>query len=353
MAVTLSDGATISSLLPNFYRKKWLRRHQAQLVYDEWGQQEPIPMESGRVIVWHQLLNPSVGYQVGEGSPPAPSTISARKVSATLLQFADLRAVSDYVDNNSICPVVEELIGAMGYSGALTKDNMISDKIGFGSAMSTGVAGAASAFVLSVFSQGFPIYDATADTLYWPDANNKAVAFTDGKFSAVPTIAGVRTASVALENLDAIKFEDGNFRGIVHPTMSAQIRADSLWPTWNAFSNRMGALTKGMLGVIEGVLFKESTAAFKKVLVASAWSNFGTMSAGGTLHGALIFAQGAYGVTKLAGKDVTVTTIPSSKTDKSDPLGQFALVGYKFDAIAKILNPSAGLIWTWYDRSEV
>lgn len=353
MAVTLSDGATISSLLPNFYRKKWLRRHESTLVYDEWGQQEPIPMNSGRVIVWHQLLNPSVGYQVGEGSPPAASTISARKVSATLLQWADLRSVSDYVDNNAICPVVEELIGAMGYSGALTKDNMISDKIGFGSAMSTGVTNAASAFHPSVFSQGFPVYEANSDTLYWPDSNNKCTGMVAGYFSTVPDISHVRKASVALENLDAIKFEDGNFRGIIHPTMSAAIRADSLWPTWNAYSNRQGALSKGMLGVIEGVLFKESTQAFKKVLVASAWSNIGYISAGGTLYGALIFGQGAYGVTKLSGKDVTITTIPTSKTDKTDPLGQYALVGYKFDAIAKILNPSAGLILTWYDRSEV
>lgn len=352
-AATLSDGATISSLLPNFYRKKWLKRHEANLVYDEWGQQEPIPMNSGRVIVWHQLLNPSTGYQVGEGAPPTASAISARKVSATLLQWADLRSVSDYVDNNAICPVAEELVAALGYSGALTKDNMVSDKIGFGSAMSTGVTGAASAFHLSVFSQGFPVYDADGDTLYWPDSNNKAAGMVAGRFSAVPDISHIRKASVALENLDAIKFEDGNFRGIIHPTVSAAIRADSLWPTWNAYSNRVGALSKGMLGVIEGVMFKESTQAFKKTLVASAWSNIGYTSAGGTLYGTLIFGQGAYGVTKLSGKDVSITTIPTSQKDKNDPLGQVGLVGYKFDAIAKILNPSAGLILTWYDRSEV
>jgi len=105
-----------------------------------------------------------------------------------------------------------------------------------------------------------------------------------------------------------------------------------------------------MLGVIEGVLFKESTKAFTKTLAASAWSNIGYISGGGTLYGTLIFGMGAYGVTKLAGKDVTITTIPTSQKDKNDPLGQVGLVGYKFDATAKILNPSAGLIMTWFKR---
>jgi len=351
-AATLSDGATISSLLPQYWRKRWLLRHEAKLVYDEWGQQEPIPMGNGRTIIWHQLLNPSTGYQVGEGAPPNASAVSARKVSATLTQYADLRSISDIVDNSSVCPIVQEMVDAMGYSGALTKDNFISDKIGFGSAMSTGVADAASAFTPSIFSQGFPVWEPSGDFTYWPNSStNKAVAFGSGAgqgmFSATPTIAMIRNARTQLANLNAIEYEDGNYRGIVHPTVSAAIRSDSLWPTWNAYSNRVGALAKGMLGVIEGVLFKESSAAFKKSHTASAWAT-AYLTAGGTLYGTLIFGKGAYGVTKLAGKDVTVTVIPTKERTKSDPLGQVGYVGYLFDVASKILNPSAGLIWPWY-----
>lgn len=350
-AATLSDGATISGLLPNYWRKRWLLRHEAKLVYDEWGQQEPIPMGNGRTIIWHQMLNPGNGYLVGEGAPPNASAVSARKVSASLSQYGWLQSISDIVDNSSVCPVVEELVDAQGYSGALTKDNHISDKVGFGSAMSTGVAAAASAFIPSIFSQGFPVWEPSGDFLYWPNASNQAVAFGpsagQGMFSATPTIAMIRNSRTQLANLNAIEFEDGNFRGVVHPTVSSAIRSDSLWPTWNAYSNRQGALTKGMLGIIEGVLFKESSAAFKKSMTASAWgTNY--LTAGGTLYGTLIFGKGAYGVTKLAGKDVTVTVIPTKERTKSDPLGQVGYVGYLFDVAAKILNPSAGLIWPWY-----
>lgn len=351
-AATLSDGATVSGLLPNYWRNRWLLRHEAKLVYDEWGQQEPIPMNNGRTIIWHQMLNPANGYLIGEGAPPAASAISARKVSAVLSQYAWLQSHSDVIENSSVCPVVKELVDAQGYAGALTKDNHISDKIGYGSAMSTGAAGgAASAFTPSIFSQGFPVWEPSGDFLYWPDSNNKAVAFGSaagqGMFSATPTIAHIRNARTQLANLNAIEFEDGNYRGVVHPTVSAAIRSDSLWPTWNAYSNRVGALTKGMLGVIEGVLFKESTAAFKKAHTASAWA-VAYLSAGGTLFGTVIFGKGAYGVTKLAGKDITVSIIPTKEKTKSDPLGQVGYVGYLFDLAAKILNPSAGLIWPWY-----
>lgn len=350
-AATLSDGATVAGLLPNYWKKKWLIRHEAKLAYDEWGQQEPIPMGNGRTVIWNQMLNPSEGYTVGEGAPPAASAFSARKVSATLVQKAWLQSSSDVIDNSSVCPVVDELVAAQGYSGALTKDRFISDKIGFGSAMSTGCADAASAFFPSVFSQGFPVYEANDDTLYWPDSNNKAAAMQAGRFSTQPDISQIRNARTALTNLMAVEFEDGNYRGIIHPTVSAKVRSDSLWPTWNAYSNRVGALSKANLGVIEGVLFRESQEAMKKTLVASAWSNIGYISGGGTLYGTLIFGKGAYGVTKLAGKDVTVTVIPTKEKSKSDPLGQVGYVGYLFDVAAKVLNPSAGLIWAWFKRN--
>lgn len=355
MAITLSDGATIATTFNSYLKRKWLRRHEAELVYDEWAQQEPIPMNESRTVVWHQFLNLSEGYTVGEGSPPAASTFSTRKVSAVLIEKAQLRGYSNVTADSSVMPIVSELLDALGYNAAYTKDVHVSESIGFGSAMSTGAAFAASAFYPSVYSQGFPLYAADNDQSLWPAAGGGAVIGLGnaevGLFSATPVIAHIRKAAVALENMDAIRFPDGNWRGVVHPTVSAAIRSDTLWPTWNAFSNRAGALQKGILGVIEGVLFKESTKAFKKVLAASAWSSIGQISTGGTLYGTLIFGQGAYGVTKLSGKDATVRHIPPEKIDKSDVLGQTGYAGYLFPIAAKVLNPSAGLILAYYDAN--
>lgn len=354
MTVSLSGDSGISTLFPTYLKRKFLKRHEATLVYDEWGQQEPIPMGEGTTIRWHRFLNLAEGYTVGEGSPPAASAFSTVVVSATLIEKAQLRSYSNRVGQSSVLPVVSELMDALGYNGALTKDSYISEAIGFGSTFSVGCTGAASAFHPSIYSQGFPIFSGDSNTTYWPPAGGGAViGFTTlmvGVLSTTPVIAHLRDAAVSLENQEAIKFEDNNYRGIMHPNVSARIRSDSLWPTWNAYSNRVGALSKGQLGVIEGILFKESTKAMSETLTASAWSNLGQLSTGGTMYGTLIFGQGAYGVTKLAGKDISITHIEPGKKDKSDPLGQYGLAGYLFPIAAKVLNPSAGLIYAWYDN---
>lgn len=350
-AAVISDGATISTLQVTYLRRKWMKRHEAQLAYDEWGQQEPIPLGNGSTIRWHQFLNLSTGTVQSEGTVRSASAFSTRKVSATLTVWEDLRSYSKEVGERSSLDVAGELLAAMGYSGALTKDEAISEAIGFGSAMSTGVTGAASAFTPSVFSQGFPLFYAESDTVAWPSENGGVVEAmanaTVGKLSTFPVIGHIRKVATHLENMDAIKFEDGSFRGIIHPTVAAAIRTDSLWPTWNAYSNRKGALTKGLLGEIEGVMFKTSSKAFKKTIQASAWA-VSQLSAGGTLFGTLVFGMGAYGVTKLAGKDVTITHLEPGKKDKSDPLGQIGVAGYSFPLAAKVLNPSAGVIWGYY-----
>lgn len=351
-AAVLSDGATISTLQVTFLRRKWMKRHEAQLAYDEWGQQEPIPLGEGGTIRWHQFLNLSTGTVQSEGTVRSASAFSTRKVSATLTVWEDLRSYSKEVGERSSLDVAGELLAAMGYSGALTKDAAISEAIGFGSAMSTGVTNAASAFYPSVYSQGFPLFYADDDSVSWPSENGGAVIGLGnaevGKLSTFPVIAHIRKVATHLENMDAIKYEDGSFRGIIHPTVAAAIRTDSLWPTWNAYSNRKGALSKGLLGEIEGVVFKTSSKAFKKTLPASAWSNIGQISAGGTLFGTLVFGMGAYGVTKLAGKDVTITHLEPGKKDKSDPLGQIGMAGYSFPLASKVLNPSAGVIWGYW-----
>lgn len=343
---TLAADTTITTMIGVYYDHVFLERLEANLCYDKFGEQRPLPENQGNTVVWHQLLNPSVGYDLGDGSTPAASAVSARKVSAVLAYKADLKAVSDQVDKTAVCPVVEETVAALGYGAALTKDNFIADKIGFGSAASTGVADAASATYPSVFSQGFPVLEGNRNTVYWPNSSTGiCVALSGGLFSTIATIAHVREAVTHLKTMNAVPFEDGNFRAVVHPMVSDHIRRDSTFPTWMAYSNRSNALDKGRLGVIERVYFEESSQAIKVPVTASAWSQ-GYSSGGGSLIGTLIFGKGAYGVTKLGGKDAKVNVVTGA--DKSDPLNQRTYIGYKVAFASKVLNPSAGIILTYF-----
>lgn len=343
MVTTDASGATIATMIGNYYDHTFLERLEANLVYDKYGVQKPLPENQGDTIVWHALQNPAAGYTLADGSIPGASAVSARKVSAQLTWFADLRSVTDRVVATAVCPVVEETVQAMGYGAALTLDNLIADKIGLASAASTGVANAASVALPSVFSQGFPVLEGNSNTVYWP-TSGIATALFNGLFSTVPAISHIRRAVTSIKNYNAMPFDDGNFRGIVDPTVSDGIRSDSNFATWMAYTNR-AAMEKGQLGVIEKVLFDESSNAMTVPVVASNWSGF--YSGGGKLHGTLIFGKGAYGVTKLGGKDAKVSVV--SGPDKSDPLNQITYIGYKLGATAKILNPSAGIIYVYYD----
>lgn len=344
MVTTDASGATISTMIGNYYDHTFLERLEANLVYDKYGVQKPLPENQGNTIVWHALLNPSAGYLLADGTIPGASAVSARKVSAVIDWLADLRSVTDRVVATAVCPVVEETVQAMGYGAALTLDNYIADKVGLASAASTGVVSAASVSLPSVFSQGFPVLEGNSNLIFWPNSTAQATAMLNGYFSTLPVISHIRRAVTQLKKMNAMPFDDGNFRGIIGPVTSDAIRSDSAFATWMAYTNR-AAMERGQLGVIEKVLFDESSNAMTVAVTASAWSGF--YSGGGSVHGTLIIGKGAYGVTKLGGKDAKVSVV--SGPDKSDPLNQITFIGYKIGVASKILNASAGVIYAYYD----
>lgn len=352
MVNTTASDSTIQGMIGIFYAKVFEKRLDANLVYDKWGEQRPIPKNSGQTIVWHQLLNATVGYDLTDGDTPAASAVSARKISAVLAWKADLKSITDQVDWTAVCPVVKETVDMLGYTGALTLDNYIGLQIGFGNnGLTTGATmSAASTTYGSVYSQGFPIFDGNSGTAYWPNTTtNIAQSLNNvfvGQISVAATIDHVRRTVTQLKNLDVMPMDDGLFRGVIDPTISDQLRADADFATWMQFKypDRM---QQGELGVIEKVRFQESTKAIRATVAASAWSAV-ALQAGGVVYGTLIFGRGAYGVVKLAGKDIEVNLIPTSQKDKSDPLGQRALVSYKMPMAAKVLNPSCGAILAIY-----
>lgn len=343
---TTAGDTTISTMIGNYYDHVFLERLEANLVYDKYGEQRPLPENQGNTIVWHRLNNPSPGYVITDGSTPAASAVSATKVSAVLVYYGDVKAISDQVTATAVCPVVEETIQALGYAAALTKDNLISLSIGYGTEASTGVTNAASATNVSVFSQGFPIMEGNQNLVSWPNTSGSVTPLNAGYYSTIATIAHVRQCVTHLKNMNAIPFENNLYKGIVHPTVSDQIRRDSTFPTWMAYSN-LQAMTKGKLGVIERVDFEETSQSIYSNVRASAW-NTGYTSGGGSLLGTLIFGKGAYGVTKLGAKDAKINVVTGA--DKSDPLNQRTYVGYKLAMAAKILNPSAGIILTYFKQ---
>lgn len=330
---TDTSGATITTMIPSYYDRVWLERLEANLVYEKHGMKKSLPKGEGSSVIWHQMLNPGLGYTLDETTAAGSSAVSTRKVSAVIAWKAHAVNVTTRVEATAVNPIVKEMVAYMGYGAALTRDEYIADQIGFGSTASLGVADAASVTLPSVYTQGFPTYDGNTDTQYWA-----VTALQNGKFSSTPTIAHIRGAVAQLRGRDAMPFEDGTYRGIIHPAMSKHIRADSTFATWMAYTNR-SAMERGMLGTIEDVTFEESSKAMTETIATSNWSGY---VSGGTLYGTLIVGKGAYGVTSLAGESAKVNILTGA--DKSDFHNLHTFITYKFAMAAKILNPSAGEI---------
>lgn len=332
---TDSSGATITTMIPSYYDRVWVERLEANLVYEKYGMKKTIPRGEGSSVIWHQLLNPGLGYTISETDAVGSSAMSTRKVSAVLAWKGDCRNVTTRVEATAVNPIVKEMVAALGYGAALTKDEYISDQIGFGSTASLGIANAASVTLPSVYTQGFPTFDGNTETEYWA-----VTALQNGKFSSTPTIAQIRAAVTKLRNRDAMPFEDGTYRGIIHPTISKYVRAATDFATWMAYTNR-AAMERGKLGTIEDVTFEESSMAMNETVVTSSYSGY---VSGGTIYGTLIVGKNAYGVTTLRGEDAKVNILTGA--DKSDPHNLHTYITYKFAVAAKILNPSAGIILT-------
>ena len=336
MAVyTDTSGATITTLIPSYYNKVWLERLEANLVLDKYGQKTTIPRGEGSSVIWHALKNIGVGYTLDENTPAGTSAVSTRKVSAVPVWKAQLVEVSTRVVATAVNPMVKEVVAAMGYSAALTKEEDIGFNIGFGSCGSVGASACASIALPKAYTQGFPLYDGNTSGMFWG-----VTSLVNGLFSSTPTIAHIRGAVTQLRNLNALPFDDGLYRGIIDPDMSMYLRSDTNFATWMAYTNR-SAMERGKLGTIEQVLFEESTVGIKMNIVTSTWSGF---VSGGSLHGTLIFGRGAYGVTGIRGEDAKVDIL--DQPDKSDPHNLHVYISYKFAHASKILNASAGIMLT-------
>ncbi len=338
MAGAATTTSSLSTLMKTYYDKLFLERLTPNLRYEQFAQMKNLPNNEGKTVLWNAYKNLGVGYDLTEFTVPGLSAMSTRSVSATLTQKGYVIGISDLFDMTAISQPVKDAVALLTDSAALTVDSYYAEEIGFGSAASTGVTGAASATYLSARTQGFPLL--INNTLSWTVT---ALANTNNPSLSAIGVSRIRRAVTQLRNMNAKPMDDGYFLGIIHPQMADTIQQDTSWATWNQYLQNAEAAYKGEIGKVAGVRFVESTNAITKAVLASAWSaGASEFSAGGTLYGTLIFGKGAYGgVSMDGGAKISVVDF---KADKADPIGQYGTAAYKITMAAKILNPSAGVM---------
>jgi len=180
--------------------------------------------------------------------------------------------------------------------------------------------------------------------------NHAASALNGGNSGTSFSPNIIRSLVLKLKVKNALPFEDGYFKAIVHPDLVNALRSSSAFIDLNKYVDNMifakgvlptGSITeRGLVGVMEKVKFYESTEA--PMCTATNGATGASAHGNGRYYFSFFFGKNSYGVTDFDGGLHTYVKTPGPNT-VSVPLNQYGTVGYKAIFTSQVLNPSACL----------
>jgi N4-gp56 family major capsid protein len=167
----------------------------------------------------------------------------------------------------------------------------------------------------------------------------------------------LRALALKLRIKNALPFEDGYYKAIIHPDKVHELRSSSAFIDLHKYTESMVGVMKtgrmaeggerGLVGVMEAFKFYESTEA--PLYSTSSVGGVPTYAraqpsayGGGRLYFTFFFGKNSYGVTDFDGGVRTFIKTPGP-SDTSNPLDLYSTVGYRCIMTAKVLNRSACL----------
>lgn len=307
MATTnLTSTTSLSAKMAVYYDRLMLDRLRADLVFHKYGQKKTLPANSGKIIQWFRrtdLAGGSAGSTdptftaLTEGTVPSALGLSATSISAQLSQYGDFTQTSDLIQMTSIDEEIEAAVDALSWRAAQTLDGL--DRA---------------------------ILDAGTNVLY----GGGKTALSATAAGDVLTGAEVRKGVRKLKAANAREFDGNLFVWIVHPNNSYDLQSDTAsggWVNANTYVST-NDVEMGEIGKFGGARFIETTQ------VSSTTS--GT-SGSASVYSTHLLSQGAFGVVEFDG-GVHVYVKKSGEQDTSNPLNQYATVGYKLTYTNKMLD---------------
>lgn len=307
MATTnLTSTSSLSAKMTVYYDRLMLDRLRADLVFHKFGQSKNLPKNSGKIVQWFRrtdLAGGSAGSTdptftaLTEGTVPTAIGLSATSISAQLSQYGDFTQTSDLIQMTSIDEEIEAAVDELSWRAAQTIDGLDRALLDAG----TNIKYAAGKTALS------------------------ATASTD-----VLTGAEVRKGVLALKRANAREFAGGLFTWIIHPQNSYDLQSDTAsggWVNANTYVSTSD-MEMGEIGKFGGARFIETTQVSNTTTGTSGSAN---------VYSTHLLAQGAFGVVNFDGGIHTYVK-KSGDQDTSNPLNQYATVGYKVTYTNKMLD---------------
>jgi len=141
MATVVSSNL-VTSLSPSpdatqsFYHRELLDRAKYAEYYGRWADNVPLSSKSGKVVIMRRYAHLAVATSpLSEGTPPAGKTPSLTDYQATLYQYGDFIALSDFADFTGIDDYQRHWVGLLGEQAGYTMDAVDRDVVAAGTSV--------------------------------------------------------------------------------------------------------------------------------------------------------------------------------------------------------------------------
>lgn len=331
--------------------RKLLIVQEDELVLDQFATLEDLPAEAGSNTI--RFFQPEKAAS-GLRSAPTDATTAAlnalaegvapttyrentwRKVEVTLKQYGQVTKISDIVKAVDAYKPLKQNIQLMGRDAALSFDTCIRNALvgaahpGSGAVLTHTSSGGAATAGCEVFATATAgAFKATTNGA--PNTSNTLFTALSGASAANSklTRAGILAASTRLRVKKSPRLRGGNYACVLCPQHFHDLVQDADYKVAFQGTGRQG-IFKRELGALDGVTFIEGTNPFTEDETYGTYSET-DVDGDGLIYTSLFLGAGAYGCPKLAGSNSPMRPqiVILDKPDKSDPLGQFVMAGWK------------------------
>jgi len=333
--------STISPRTQAWADTQLLKRAAAHQVLARFGQLRPIPKNKTNTVKFRRY-EPFQRALAGltEGTPPPSETLTATDIQTTLAQYGSIVEFSDVIADTHEDPILREIVDLLGLQAAQTLETLLWDTVVSGSGPQTIYAGGVTArnqvnsvFSLNEIRKAVKLLKSNKASMITEIANGSvnygtdpvepayiAVAHTDIEpdLRNIPGFIPVAEYGGAKPILpqEVGKIEHTRFILSADLVMSAALLA-------NSTSDGPAFVGEGASG---GTGVQETTVGASNLA---------------DVYPIVIFGKDAFAHVPLKGKgSAKVSVLPPERGDKSDPLGQKGIAGWKIYFAAAILNSS-------------
>ena len=321
---TTTYGA-LSQRTTAYAAKEMLAHAEPVLVLSKFGMTKPVPKNKAEVIKFRRPVPLALATTpLTEGVPPTSKAMAYEDVAVTLSQFGDIVEITDVVNDLAEDPVLKDAAQLCGEQAGETIESLMWGVLGGGTNVHYAGAATSRATVGSVITL------------------NKQRAITRA-------LKGERAKKVTSMVSSSVKYGteaiDAAFIAFAHTDMEADIRNLAGFVPTEKYGS-MKALPYE-IGKVEDVRYILSPVL--ESISGAGDTATGVMASSGKadVYPVIFVGKDAYGHVALKGAEaITPTIINPGQADKSDPLGQKGIVGWKTYHKAFIANQA------WLARLE-